>query len=150
MIGENKIYGRHSAVRHEWAQELIGELYLRGQEAALDIGYGDGRVKAAIAFRLARGRAVGIDSSPSMIAEAQESYPLCRNGNLAFQLMDALAIQFEDPFGMAFSRATLDPEPLLEAFISDIVERYDEMHPKDSRGWVRVKMVRLEVEAVKP
>jgi len=36
-----------------------------------------------------------------------------------------------------------------ESFIDQVVGAYLDRHPEDSRGLVRVAMVRLEVEAIK-
>ena len=41
------------------------------------------------------------------------------------------------------------PEEKREAFIAQVVDRYLENHPPDEQGLVHVKMVRLEVEALK-
>ncbi len=41
------------------------------------------------------------------------------------------------------------PAGMREAFVSEVVERYLSHHPADSNGQVRVRMVRLEVEAVR-
>jgi len=42
------------------------------------------------------------------------------------------------------------PEELREEFIEEVVSLYTERFPVDDRGLVRVRMVRLEVEAVSP
>ncbi len=42
------------------------------------------------------------------------------------------------------------PEGLREQFVGEVVDRYVESFPPDSDGTVHVRMVRLEVEAVKP
>jgi trans-aconitate methyltransferase len=41
------------------------------------------------------------------------------------------------------------PRQKREAFVSEVVERYLSDHPADGWGVVRVRMVRLEVEAVR-
>ena len=41
------------------------------------------------------------------------------------------------------------PEERQEAFIAEVVDEYLENHPPDKQGMVHVKMVRLEVEALK-
>jgi trans-aconitate 2-methyltransferase len=41
------------------------------------------------------------------------------------------------------------PQPMRDAFVAEIVERYTAAHPPDPRGGIVVKMVRLEVEAGK-
>ncbi len=42
------------------------------------------------------------------------------------------------------------PEAERGKFVSDVVERYIESHPADDEGMVLVRMVRLEVEALRP
>jgi trans-aconitate 2-methyltransferase len=100
-------YAAHSAAQYEWAQELIARLRLREGEAVLDIGCGDGKVTALIGAQVPRGRAVGIDSSPEMIALAADRFPLSRYPNLRFRRMDARALAFEEEFDVTFSNATL-------------------------------------------
>jgi trans-aconitate methyltransferase len=41
------------------------------------------------------------------------------------------------------------PENLREEFIAGVVDRYLAKHPPDAEGRVRVRMVRLEIDAVK-
>ena len=41
------------------------------------------------------------------------------------------------------------PEDLREKFIAGVVDRYLAKHPPDAEGRVRVRMVRLEIDAVK-
>ena len=70
-------YAAHSAAQQEWARELIDTLRLRGDEAVLDIGCGDGRATALIAERLPDGSVLGVDNSAR-----------------AHALMDALVVAF--------------------------------------------------------
>ena len=116
-------YVAHSAAQQLWARELIEKLRLRGDEAVLDIGCGDGRATAMIAERLPRGSALGVDSSPSMIAKAREQFPTAgksrsaggaagKDGgaglaNLTFRLMDARALDLPPAYDVAFSTAAL-------------------------------------------
>ena len=104
---DSEDYARHSAAQQEWALELIDKLALRGGEAVLDIGSGDGKVTAALAARLPRGQVLGIDSSPAMVARARRAFPPKRHPNLRFQHGDALDLAFEKSFDAAFSNATL-------------------------------------------
>jgi trans-aconitate methyltransferase len=41
------------------------------------------------------------------------------------------------------------PEDMRQEFINEVVERYAEVHPPDSEGFIHLLMMRLEVEAVK-
>ena len=104
---DSEDYARHSSAQQEWALELIGKLGLRGHEAVLDIGSGDGKVTAALAARVPVGSVLGIDSSPDMVQRARASYPPESHSNLRFLRRDALALDFEESFEVVFSNATL-------------------------------------------
>src|SRR5690242_304941 len=97
-------YHRHSSEQQRWATELIEKLHLKGDEHLLDVGCGDGKVTAAIAARLPRGRVVGVDKSQEMISFARMHFPA---PNLAFMQMDASALSFNAEFGVIFSNAVL-------------------------------------------
>jgi trans-aconitate 2-methyltransferase len=121
-------YAAHSAAQQEWARELIGKLRLRGDEALLDIGCGDGRATALIAERLPEGSVLGVDNSASMIALATEQFPAAAgpsgpaaqpsgpaadlaappaHPNLSFRRMDAERLELPRAFDVAFSSAAL-------------------------------------------
>ena len=74
-------YQKASTHQKEWRIDLIQELKLTGNENVLDLGCGDGILTARIAEMVPEGKAVGIDSSRSMIETA------CRNvaPNIEFQ-----------------------------------------------------------------
>lgn len=111
-------YARHSAAQFAWARELITKLNLKGDETVLDIGCGDGKVTAYLAERLPRGAVVGIDNSAAMIDLAQRTFPPERHPSLAFRVMDAREIVFEQHFDVVFSNAVLhwvkDHRPVLD------------------------------------
>lgn len=69
-------------------------------ERILDVGCGTGHLTARMAERGAL--VVGVDSSPEMIRQARESYPA-----LAFEVADARALRFSEPFDAVFSNAAL-------------------------------------------
>jgi len=100
-------YAQHSSAQLQWAEELLGKLRLRGDEAVLDIGSGDGKITARIADDVPRGRVLGIDRSPDMVRFAREVFPASAHPNLEFRQMDARAIQLPRRVDVAFSNATL-------------------------------------------
>jgi trans-aconitate 2-methyltransferase len=102
-----KDYHLNSSCQFGFAQELIGKLNLQGTEAVLDIGSGDGKITAQIAGLVPKGRVVGIDASPDMVAFAKENFPPAKFPNLSFTQMDAREISFENQFDLVFSNATL-------------------------------------------
>lgn len=100
-------YARHSAPQFEWAQELIAKLNLKGNEAVLDIGCGDGKNSAFLAGRLPDGYVLGIDLSFEMLVLAQELFLSGESRNLDFCQMDAAWIGLAGNFDIAFSNAAL-------------------------------------------
>jgi trans-aconitate 2-methyltransferase len=100
-------YAKNSQNQFQWAQELIPKLKLKGNEALLDIGCGDGKITAELARRLPKGRAVGIDNSEKMIDLAKNAFPQKDYPNICFQIMDARKLTFESEFDVVFSNAVL-------------------------------------------
>lgn len=100
-------YGMHSQAQYQWAQELIAGLHLRGCEAVLDIGCGDGKVTKELAERLPRGSVIGIDRSEDMITFARKRCSNQALRNLIFRKMDVRELDFESQFDVAFSNAAL-------------------------------------------
>jgi trans-aconitate methyltransferase len=96
-----KDYAKHSKGQEVWARELIAKLDLEGDENILDLGCGDGKVTALLA-EATSGKVVGVDKSEAMVALAQKSYT-----NIAFQAMDATALNFKNEFDVIFSNAVL-------------------------------------------
>jgi trans-aconitate 2-methyltransferase len=110
-------YRTSSANQKKWALELLSKLDLKGSERVLDIGCGDGEITAAIAQRVPRGSAVGIDSSRDMVDLAVRHYPPERCPNISFVLKDARELDFDEEFDAVFSNACLhwviDHQPVL-------------------------------------
>ncbi|MEJ2639925.1 MAG: class I SAM-dependent methyltransferase, partial [Desulfosarcinaceae bacterium] len=100
-------YAENSSAQLAWAQELIDKLALRGDEALLDIGCGDGKISARIARALPQGRVHGIDLSADMIQLARRQFDGRSHPNLRFQQMNAARIQLARGFDVAFSTAAL-------------------------------------------
>ncbi|MGH7979837.1 MAG: class I SAM-dependent methyltransferase, partial [Limisphaerales bacterium] len=100
-------YAANSAVQQSWARELIGKLGLRGNEHILDVGCGDGKVTAEIAFALPNGSATGIDASAEMISFANAVFPGREFPNLKFHVMDGREIKSDRLFDLVFSNAAL-------------------------------------------
>ncbi|MDA8337311.1 MAG: methyltransferase domain-containing protein [Peptococcaceae bacterium] len=95
-----RAYSRHTKT---WGTRVVAELNLQGNENVLDLGCGDGLVTRQIADLLPRGRVVGIDSSRSMISEAEK----LEGPNLRFLLQDITALDFHAEFDVIFSNAAL-------------------------------------------
>ena len=62
-----EVYDRIGTPMRRWAQAVIDDLHLGGDETVLDAGCGSGSVTFDLLERLPRGRIYAIDSSPGMI-----------------------------------------------------------------------------------
>jgi trans-aconitate methyltransferase len=100
-------YAASSASQARWGRELMDRVEWRGGERVLDVGCGDGRLTAELARRVPRGRVLGIDSSPEMIAHARMVHGTGELSNLAFLQMDAAAIALPREYDVVFSNAAL-------------------------------------------
>lgn len=101
---------RHSFV---WkaGSGLVDLLQPVAGQRILDLGCGTGQLTATIAESGAL--VIGMDASPSMVAQARQNYP-----KLKFVLADARTFAFDEPFEAVFSNAVLhwigEPERVIE------------------------------------
>jgi SAM-dependent methyltransferase len=84
----------------QYGRDLLGLLDPKPDERILDVGCGTGQLTAEVAGSGAE--AVGVDSSPEMIASARRNYPEVR-----FEVADATALPFSDSFDAVVSNAAL-------------------------------------------
>lgn len=75
---------------------------LRGDETVLDAGCGSGRVTAALLPLVPNGRVIGVDGSPSMIAEARQLLP----ASVELQVQDLAELVLDAPVDAIVSTAT--------------------------------------------
>lgn len=85
-------YRAVSALQEWLAGQSLAALTLAGSERVLDVGCGDGRISAAIAARLPRGRVLAVDASHRMIDFAAAAFPAATHPNLRFAVADAAAL----------------------------------------------------------
>jgi trans-aconitate 2-methyltransferase len=110
-------YDRLADPQEEWGRAVLGRLALDGDETVLDAGCGSGRVTRLLAERLAEGRVIGVDGSPSMIDKAREQ--LAGFGDrVELVVSDLLDVTVAAPVDAIFSNATfhwiLDHERLFK------------------------------------
>jgi trans-aconitate 2-methyltransferase len=68
-----EVYDRIGTPMRGWAQKVIADLDLRGDETVLDAGCGSGSVTFDLLERLPDGRIFAVDSSPDMIEQLTKS-----------------------------------------------------------------------------
>ncbi len=95
-------YDRVSGPQVAMAQGVLARLPLNGDETVLDAGCGSGRVTEALLRRLPRGRVIGVDGSPSMVAAARERL----GSRVEVRVLDLLELEVDEPVDAILSTAT--------------------------------------------
>jgi len=95
-----QLYNEKHNFVYDYGTGLIDLLAPKPEERILDLGCGSGELTAKI-NTVAKGT-VGIDKSPEMVAKAKAQFPNC-----AFEVGDAVNLNFSEPFDAVFSNATL-------------------------------------------
>jgi trans-aconitate 2-methyltransferase len=111
-----EIYHKLSDPQFAWGQGVIARLKPKAGERILDLGCGSGRLTETLAASMRLGHIVGLDRSPTMIAEAAarlaQRQPvglhLVRYPGTAVNLVrgDGAHLPFVDAFDAVFSAAT--------------------------------------------
>ncbi|MCK9248787.1 MAG: class I SAM-dependent methyltransferase [Solirubrobacteraceae bacterium] len=94
-------YERVATAHAGWGADVLDRLELRGDEAVLDAGCGSGKITAQLVHRLPEGRVVGVDGSPSMIAQASRVLP----DAVDLQVQDLVDLVLADPVDVVVSGA---------------------------------------------
>jgi trans-aconitate 2-methyltransferase len=97
-------YSRTATPQREWSEAVLGRLGLNGDETVLDAGCGSGNVTEDLLGRLSDGRVIGVDGSPSMIAEAEAR--LGDDPRTTFLCRDLSSLELEEEVDAVFSNAT--------------------------------------------
>ena len=98
-------YQRVSDPQYRWGLRILDAVPLHGDEVALDIGCGTGRLTAELLKHLPRGRVIAVDASANMVAEARKQ--LASFGErVHFVHADALTLDLDGVADLIFSTAT--------------------------------------------
>jgi trans-aconitate 2-methyltransferase len=101
---EGASYDALSAPQQQMGGDVLARLRprLRGHETVLDAGCGSGRVTAALLPLVPNGNVIGVDGSPSMIAEARQLLP----ASVELQVQDLAELVLDGPVDSIVSTAT--------------------------------------------
>lgn len=108
-----ELYDRQHSFVWQFGAELLEQLSPQSGERILDLGCGTGHLTGEIASKGAV--AIGIDSSPTMIVQARQSY-----SQLQFEVADARNLSFVGEFDAVFSNAVLHWIPEPEAVVAGV------------------------------
>lgn len=112
------VYHRVSEPQYEWGLSVLARLAVSGEEHALDVGCGTGRLTLELARRLPRGKVTATDRSLAMVEKASS---LLRPHGIAVVQADATSLPFASVFDVIFSTATfhwvLDHDALFASVI---------------------------------
>jgi trans-aconitate 2-methyltransferase len=102
-----EVYERIGTPMRRWAQAVIDDLHLRGDETVLDAGCGSGSVTFDLLERLPNGRIYAVDSSPEMISKITQAIE--ERGLTSVIPIRASLTDFElpEPVEVVFSNAVL-------------------------------------------
>lgn len=105
-----ELYNRFRRYRAEPFHAILARLRIDPEEKIVDLGCGSGENTVELARMAPRGQALGIDSSPAMIAKA-DAAKCALSSDLAaridFTLGDIAAIDLPDRYSLVFSNAAL-------------------------------------------
>lgn len=100
-------YTRTSDLQANVAEELLSDLAIQPDENILDLGCGIGNLTMEIAEIAYKGSVLGIDTSPSMIEQAELNLQLRHLPNIRFQVASADCLHSEGQFDVVFSNSVL-------------------------------------------
>jgi len=110
------LYRQFEKQRTQPARDLVNSLDLKTVRCALDVGCGPGNSTALLAAKWPNAEIIGIDNSPSMIAQALRRVPSAQ-----FALKDATAgLSDLGCFDLVFSNAALQWMPSQHALIGHL------------------------------
>jgi trans-aconitate 2-methyltransferase len=100
-------YDRLGNPMQSWGETIVGGLDLRGDETALDLGCGSGRLTELLAQRLPRGGVVAVDRSANMLAQARERMEPIFGRRVQYLQCSLDELDLDSVADLAFSNAAL-------------------------------------------
>ncbi len=100
-----EVYEKIGTPMRGWAQKLIEDLGLRGDETVLDAGCGSGSVTFDLLEKLPNGKIYALDSSPEMVAQISKSVAERGITNVFPSEADLTNFTLPEPVDVVFSNA---------------------------------------------
>jgi trans-aconitate 2-methyltransferase len=100
-----RAYNRLNNPMQTWGEQIVAALDLRGDETALDLGCGSGRLTEFLLRRLPRGRVIAVDRSANMLEAAREHLEAEFGDRVAYVQASLEDIDFDQVAELAFSNA---------------------------------------------
>src|SRR5947207_11387412 len=100
-----RAYHRLSNPMQTWGEAIVERLSLRGDETALDLGCGDGRLTQFLLRRLPRGHVIAVDRSANMLQAARERLSPEFGGRVSYVQRSLELIDYSNEIDLAFSNA---------------------------------------------
>jgi trans-aconitate 2-methyltransferase len=98
-------YNRLSNPMQGWGETIVEQLALRGDETALDLGCGSGRLTEFLLERLPRGHVIAVDRSANMLEFARNYLEPRFDGRVSYVRRSLDQLEFEQVAELAFSNA---------------------------------------------
>src|SRR5919199_5179824 len=100
-------YDRLGNPMQSWGEAILAQLHVRGDETALDLGCGSGRLTELLARRLPRGRVIAVDRSANMLAQARERLQPLFGERVEYLQCSLDELDLDGVAELAFSNAAL-------------------------------------------
>jgi trans-aconitate 2-methyltransferase len=100
-----RAYTRLSNPMQTWGEAILERLALRGDETALDLGCGSGRLTDYLLRRLPQGRVIAVDRSANMLAAAREHLEPDYAGRVDYVQQSLDELDVHQVADLAFSNA---------------------------------------------
>lgn len=101
----SRAYARLSNPMQTWGEAIVAELPLHGDETALDLGCGDGRLTQFLLRRLPAGHVIAVDRSANMLQAARDRLTAEFDGHVSYVQLSLEQIDYEAEIDLAFSNA---------------------------------------------
>jgi len=100
-------YDRLANPMQSWGETIVASLDLHGDETALDLGCGSGRLTEHLLRRLSRGHVIAVDRSANMLDAARQHLEPQFGSHVEYVQRSVEQIDFDGVADLAFSNAAL-------------------------------------------